>query len=50
MAYALKTGVHVNFGEEAYDVFSYPVSDGHGGFDTAHLDILIHGAPFPGAL
>ena len=49
-AYALKRSVYVNFGEEAYDEFSYTVSDGHGGFDTAHLDILIHGAPFPGAL
>jgi VCBS repeat-containing protein len=30
-------------GGQAHDVFSYTVSDGHGGYATAHLDILVHG-------
>ena len=28
---------------QTHDVFSYTISDGHGGYDTATLDILIHG-------
>jgi VCBS repeat-containing protein len=28
---------------QTHDVFSYTISDGHGGYDTATLDILIYG-------
>lgn len=43
MAYALKSGApEVGTGLVAHDLFSYTVSDGHGGFDTAHLDIVVH--------
>jgi VCBS repeat-containing protein len=44
--YALKTDapdVDNSGSDSAHDVFSYTVADGHGGFATAHLDILIHG-------
>jgi VCBS repeat-containing protein len=49
--YALKADApHVDTGTSAHDVFNYTVSDGHGGFATAHLDILVQGEPYPGAL
>ena len=44
--YALKADApdaDVAAGGLAHDVFSYTVSDGYGGYATAHLDILIHG-------
>ena len=28
---------------QTYDVFSYTIFDGHGGYATAHLNILVHG-------
>ncbi len=35
-------GVHYGEGEHGYDVFSYTISDGQGGFDTALLTIDIY--------
>ena len=35
-------GVHYGEGEHGYDVFSYTVSDGYGGFDTALLTIDVY--------
>lgn len=50
-AYALKPGApELPTGVVDHDLFSYTVSDGHGGFDTALLDIHVHAPPFPGAL
>lgn len=49
-AYALKAPEQVDVGAQLHDVFSYTVSDGHGGFATAHLDVLILGPSYPGEL
>jgi hypothetical protein len=50
-------GPDADFGpdHQDHDVFTYTVADGHGGFATAHLDILVLGdgcniIPDPGSV
>ncbi|CAN5910065.1 hypothetical protein BH11PSE3_BH11PSE3_07640 [soil metagenome] len=48
-SYAVKMGVvggpdaDVPPDYQTHDVFSYTISDGHGGYDTATINILVHG-------
>ncbi|MEM7172583.1 MAG: Ig-like domain-containing protein, partial [Pseudomonadota bacterium] len=41
---------HLNKGEEASDHFTYTISDGNGGTDTAKAEIWINGVDEPGGL
>lgn len=49
--YALNwQGPFLDLHAEEHDVFSYTVSDGHGGYDTALLDIFVAGPAYPGEI
>jgi VCBS repeat-containing protein len=39
--YGLRPGAALGLSAPSQDVFSYTVSDGHGGFDTATLRIIV---------